>query len=150
MAGVIWDGTDLESSYGFTLKPDGFPYPRPKVRLLTVDVPGRDGPVIVGRKLEGWEIKIVGYVQDTSYAGVLSKITGLDGLFLGVYAAHPDQSGFASPSVSPKTLEIPDMGLDYARCYCIDFWPKHYQRRRLATHAEIEISFFQEISQMTT
>ena len=147
MAGVIWGGVDLESTYGFKVQ-EFVPGPA-EVEMIVQQVPGRDGVIVLGvRKKERPNIKLSGYVTDSTYANVYAKIKNMDMNFLGVLSAHPSAT-YVSQSVSAKNLEIPGETEKYPNCYCVSFKYEPSPKRMLSKIGYLEIFFFQSAPEKT-
>lgn len=149
MAGVIWGGVDLNTTHGFVISRNGFDPGIVDARPSWVVVPGRDGERYI--KLERGKrtnMMLRGYISQSSFANLETKIYALDAEFLSVCSAHPDQTNYAAQTFALKDLYIPGFARYYPGCICISFRYEFVGPKDLATLANFEIGFEQEIPQM--
>lgn len=149
MAGVIWGGVDLNTAHGFVVGRNGFDPGIVEARGDWVSVRGRDGERYI--KLERGKrtgMMLRGYIQQTSFSALETKVYALDNEFLKVCSQHPDQTNYAAVTFATKDLYIPGLARYYPKCICVSFKYEYPQAQGLAILAKFEIGFEQEIPQM--
>jgi hypothetical protein len=148
MDGVIWGGVDLNTTYGFVISRNGFDPGMVEARASWVLIPDRDGEKYV--KLERGKrtgMILRGYITQSSFGTLETKVYGMDSEFLKVCSVHPD-ANYAALTFALKDLYIPGLARYYPRCVCVSFRYEYKQAMQLATVAHFEIGFEQEIPQM--
>lgn len=153
---VFWDGTNLQTTYGFTLGGElsirGQEFVVASVSELTsVTVPGSSQATVFSVENKGANITINGVVEGTSHSDLKTKLDGLWGEFLATRAAHVDQTDYTAPVISAVELQETDIeNKRYPLC-----WPRNDPQliRWLGPHvavakfAIVRIEIFSEVAQ---
>ena len=146
MAGVTYDGVDLESTYNFKVIGDGgYDFRMARMRVNKVTISGQDGDAFLGATLDVRPITVVGFLEGSSHSDLVNKLIGLDGAICGSFGTTPD-ANFIAPARALKTLVIPNFGTEtFPNCIYVDNiradWPGG--RFEIATWAVIGLVFLQ-------
>ena len=144
--GVKFNGTDLESTYGFIHQnTEGLGSPR--IRKSVVTIPGVHGSLDFGGTYEERDIYLVGYVSASSHANMLANLQALHGALaavpLGINMA-PINGMPLSKSSQLGTLELPDFTDRHFPCiFNGTFDVTTVGHRQLDREARVRIGFRQ-------
>ena len=142
--GLVFGTTDLETTYGFQIIPNGVDVPGARYNPVVVKIPGKHGVVGIDHVAQPRRITISGIIQGTSQSDLQSKIEGLSDELAAGIATQPTSD--QTSGYTEKNLQIPGFTRKFPCVY--ESMEVEYIGSRMAPGvkvARVTLTFYQSI-----